>query len=215
MSKTELVTYPKFVALINRDDMKQIIRIWEIGERLDYIKIIVRSLIMIYTEEVMDFWQMKSKNLLAILLAGLVGIMYVSFKISHTFMSLLDLSFFLHIIGVGVLSLAFTYIFKNFILMLFDKVEKRWGVKYKWELIVIFIVFSITGSSSILIGRPVLKLVGITTENLNMYMYYPLFIMFSFLFYQIFLVLYGWLFGQFKFFWTMEKKMLKRFGITI
>ena len=31
--------------------------------------------------------------------------------------------------------------------------------------------------------------------------------------YQILLVAFGWLFGQFKFFWNMEKKMLRRLGL--
>ncbi|WP_292945373.1 DUF6787 family protein [Olleya sp. UBA1516] len=95
-----------------------------------------------------------------------------------------------------------------------NKLMTRWNIEKPWQLIVIFFVFSITGSSSIAIGRPILKFIGITLENLNAFMYYPLFIVLSFIFYQLFLVLYGWIFGQFHFFWTMEKKMLNRFGIT-
>ena len=91
----------------------------------------------------------------------------------------------------------------------------RWDIEKPWQVIIIFFVFSITGSSSIIIGRPTLRMIGITLENLNPFIYYPLFIIFSFICYQVFLVLFGWLFGQFHFFWTMEKKMLSRFGIKI
>lgn len=91
----------------------------------------------------------------------------------------------------------------------------RWNIEKPRELFVIFFVFSITGSSSIAVGRPILRLIGITIENLHPYIYYPLFIILSFLFYQLFLVFFGWLFGQFDFFWKMEKKMLNRFGIKI
>lgn len=91
----------------------------------------------------------------------------------------------------------------------------RWNIEKPSQLIIIFLVFSITGSSSIAIGRPILKMIGITLDNLNPFAYYPLFIILSFIFYQVFLVLYGWLFGQFQFFWNMEKKMLRRFGITL
>lgn len=94
------------------------------------------------------------------------------------------------------------------------KLMTRWNIEKPWQLLVIFFVFSITGSSSIAIGRPVLKIIGITIENLNAFVYYPLFIVLSFIFYQLFLVSYGWLFGQFDFFWAMEKKMLSRFGLT-
>ena len=91
----------------------------------------------------------------------------------------------------------------------------RWNIKKPWQLILIFFIFSITGSSSIAIGRPLLKIAGITLENFHSIIYYPVFIILSFLLYQILLVLYGWIFGQFNFFWNMEKKLLRRFGVTI
>ncbi|MEL0308655.1 MAG: DUF6787 family protein, partial [Flavobacteriaceae bacterium] len=43
--------------------------------------------------------------------------------------------------------------------------------------------------------------------------YWPLRIILIFPLYQVLLVLFGWIFGQFKFFWAFEKKMLKRLGI--
>ena len=76
-----------------------------------------------------------------------------------------------------------------------------------------FIVFAITGSSSVLVGRPIMRLMGITKENLNVVVYWVLFIIIGLIFYQLLLVFFGWLFGQFKFFWNFEKKMLKHFGL--
>ena len=52
-----------------------------------------------------------------------------------------------------------------------------------------------------------------TKENLPTIIYWFLYILISFVFYQIMLVFFGWLFGQFKFFWNMEKKMLTRIGL--
>lgn len=91
----------------------------------------------------------------------------------------------------------------------------RWNIEKPWQLAVILFVFSITGSSSIAVGRPLLRSIGITLDYLNPFIYYPLFILLSFICYQLFLVAFGWLFGQFDFFWNMEKKMLRRLGITI
>ncbi len=91
----------------------------------------------------------------------------------------------------------------------------RWNLKHPLQLVVILLVFSITGSTSIAVGRPLLKAIGITLDNLNGFIYYPLFIILSFILYQIFLVTFGWIFGQHAFFWAMEKKMLKRFGIRL
>ena len=80
-------------------------------------------------------------------------------------------------------------------------------------MIRIFIVFAVTGSSSVVVGRPIIKLLGITRENLNPFIYWILFIAISLVFYQILLVLFGWISGQFLFFWEFEKKMLRRFGL--
>lgn len=96
-----------------------------------------------------------------------------------------------------------------------EKIKQRWGIETTRELLIIFFIFSITGSSSVMIGRPMLKALGLTLNNVQAIVYYPLFIIASFIFYQLFLVAFGWIFGQFQFFWNMEKKMLKRFGISI
>ena len=91
--------------------------------------------------------------------------------------------------------------------------EKKWVLDYRWEMIRVFIVFAITGSSSVFVGRPIMKLIGITKENLNPILYWVLFIIVGLIFYQILLVTLGWLFGQYAFFWEFEKKMLRRFGL--
>ena len=95
----------------------------------------------------------------------------------------------------------------------FSKLEKKWNVKYRWELISIFLVFAITGSSSVFVSRPLIKLMGINKENLPTFAYWTLYIFIGFIFYQILLVGIGWLFGQHKFFWDFEKKMLRRLGL--
>ncbi|MCB0447619.1 MAG: hypothetical protein KDD03_08930, partial [Gelidibacter sp.] len=54
---------------------------------------------------------------------------------------------------------------------------------------------------------------GITKENLNTFVYWFLYIIIGLIFYQLLLVFFGWLFGQFQFFWEFEKKMLRKFGL--
>jgi len=118
-----------------------------------------------------------------------------------------------HIVLNIVLTVIVFFILLKFTLFLFKKLEKKWQVTYRWELIRIFMVFAITGSSSLFVGRPIIKLIGITKENLNIYVYWFLYIIIGIIFYQILLVTFGWLFGQFKFFWEFEKKMIRRFGL--
>lgn len=151
-------------------------------------------------------WQIEHNWQLLFPLFGLLALAYSSLKIA---VLLLDDSPSVLIIGVSVV--LFIVLLK-FFLYLFKKLESKWVVTYRWEMIRIFIVFAITGSSSVFIGRPIMEFIGITKENLNIFVYWILYIIIGLIFYQILLVSIGWLFGQFKFFWEFEKKMLSRFG---
>ena len=77
---------------------------------------------------------------------------------------------------------------------------------------VILLVFSITGSIAVVITNPVLKLIGLDKYLLSPWIFWPIRIFIIFPIYQILIVVIGALFGQFKFFWAFEKKMLVRFG---
>jgi len=99
-----------------------------------------------------------------------------------------------------------------------EKLKERWGITSNFQLIIIFIVFAITGSSSVYVAKPFLELIGMNRETFSEalwggFIYWALRILLIFPFYQILLVIFGWLFGQFKFFWGFEKKMLSRMGL--
>jgi hypothetical protein len=79
-------------------------------------------------------------------------------------------------------------------------------------MIRIFLVFAFTGTSSVFVGRPIIKLLGITQDVLNPFLYWFLYIIIGLIFYQILLLIFGWLLGQFRFFWEFEKKIFKRFS---
>ena len=93
-----------------------------------------------------------------------------------------------------------------------EKLKKRWNVESNWQIAVIFLVFSVTGSASMMIRRPFMDLIGVERGVTSAFIYWPASILSIFVFYQITLVFVGALFGQFKFFWAFEKKMLRRFG---
>ncbi len=100
-----------------------------------------------------------------------------------------------------------------------DRLKERWGITSNFQLVLIFIVFAITGSSSVYVAKPFLSLIGLARENFSTAwwggtLYWILRILLIFPFYQVLLVIYGWLFGQFKFFWEFEKKMLSRMGLS-
>lgn len=94
-----------------------------------------------------------------------------------------------------------------------NKLKERWGIESNFQIAIIFIVFAITGSTASYIGKPILGFLNITTETFNTVLYWIIRILILFIMYQFLLVFFGWLFGQHKFFWNFEKKMLSRFGL--
>lgn len=98
-----------------------------------------------------------------------------------------------------------------------EKLKKRWGITSNWQVLVIFLVFGITGSSSMLVTKPILNFFGIIKDNFNgtyeLIVFYILKIVLVFIAYQFLLVFFGWIFGQHTFFWNFEKKMIRRIGL--
>lgn len=87
--------------------------------------------------------------------------------------------------------------------------KQRWNITSNWQVFVILVVFAVTGSTSALLAKPILEFIGITKDTVSGWVYYPLYIILIFPVYQILLVSFGFIFGQFKFFWAFEKKMLR------
>lgn len=152
-------------------------------------------------------WEIQQNWQLLFPFLGLVALAYSSYRISNAFYK--DYNIILAI----ATSIVVFFLLLKLTLFIFKKLENKWILEYRWEMIRVFIVFALTGSSSMYVGRPIMVMAGITKENLNPILYWFLFIIIGLIFYQILLVTFGWLFGQFKFFWEFEKKMLKRFGL--
>ena len=87
------------------------------------------------------------------------------------------------------------------------KLIKIFKVRDFKQLIIIFIVFGITGSLSVILGKYVL--INIFGESfLNNDYYWLLRLILIFPIYQVLLIIVGALFGQFRYFWEIEKKIL-------
>lgn len=151
-------------------------------------------------------WQITKNWQLIFPLLGLVALGYSSFKLASLFVGELNIA-----INLALTAVIF-YVLLKLTLKIFEKLEKKWNVNYRWELISIFLVFACTGSSSVFVSRPLIKLMGINKDNLPVFAYWVLYILIGFIFYQILLVFIGWVFGQYQFFWSFEKKMLRRLG---
>lgn len=99
------------------------------------------------------------------------------------------------------------------------RLKKRWGITSNAQLVVIFIVFAITGSASAKLATPLLEFIGVEPSDfvelpLGIVIYTLLRILVIFPIYQILLIVVATVFFQFKFFWEFEKKILKRMGFS-
>lgn len=92
------------------------------------------------------------------------------------------------------------------------KLKERWKIESNFQLTIVFIVFAITGSASAWLSKPFCFWIGITKEDFDLW-FTPVRLIVIFPIYQVLLVAIGFLFGQFKFFWNFEKKILKRLGL--
>ena len=94
-----------------------------------------------------------------------------------------------------------------------DKLKYRWGINSNLQVLKIFIVFGITGSTAAWISEPICDFFGISTENLNTVFYWVVRIVLITIVYKFILIFVAFLFGEFNFFWNFIKKFLSRLGI--
>nr|WP_103863932.1 DUF6787 family protein [Aquimarina sp. I32.4] len=161
-------------------------------------------------------WEIKYNWQLIFPILGIISLFFSSYLISKYMLNTLPINQ-TDSIYIGTLSalMLFAFFLLLYItLKLFKILEKKWAITYRWELIAIFIAFAITGSTSARISDPILTLIGLAQETTNGWIYWPLRILLIFPVYQVLLLIVGWLFGQFKFFWGFEKKMLSRMGLA-
>jgi len=89
-----------------------------------------------------------------------------------------------------------------------DKLKQKWGIKSTWDVFVICIVFSLAGMSVVYVRKPFFYLVGITPQT-PFWIKFFTWLLIVFPTYQINLIIFGTLLGQFSFFWEKEKQMGK------
>ena len=88
-------------------------------------------------------------------------------------------------------------------MMFMDKLKNLFRVSSTYQLIVVFIVFGITGSMSLVISDYISGFFNLDNIILS--------IIFVLMIYQVLLIIIGTLFGEFDYFWEMEKKIISRF----
>ncbi|MCH2195964.1 DUF6787 family protein [Kordia sp.] len=166
-------------------------------------------------------WEIKHNWQLIFPFLGILSLLYTAYLFSKNIIRSFvdrheDKILYYALVAVGVL--LFYYIMLRFFLWCFKKLESKWVTNYRWEIIAIFLVFALTGTSSVRIAKPLLEWVGFTPSIFpegffGSFLYWTTRIIIILPIYQVLLIVFGALLGQFKFFWEFEKKMLKRMRI--
>ena len=91
-----------------------------------------------------------------------------------------------------------------------QKIIDKFHAKSFKHLIIIFLVFALSGSASLLMSSSILTLLNLK-ELIN---FYPLYLLVRIILlipiYQLVLIIIATLFGEFRYFWNFEKKFFKR-----
>ena len=91
-----------------------------------------------------------------------------------------------------------------------ERLKKRWNIKSNFQLVLILIIFSVSGSSTLFVRQVVFEWIGVTGDT-SLWIKVPLYVLIIFPAYQILFLIIGTLFGQFRFAWNFEKKVFSRF----
>ena len=94
------------------------------------------------------------------------------------------------------------------------RLKARWGIQSNTQFTLILLVFAITGTTAARCAAPIAAWLGINDSTTPAWLYWPLQLILIMPLYQVLLLVVGSLFGQFRFFWAFEKRMLARCGLS-
>lgn len=87
------------------------------------------------------------------------------------------------------------------------RLQTKWKLDSLLQVVMVLIVFACTGFTILFIKNPILDFFGVEKGGfLNTFLYLLLVLPL----YQVFLLFYGFIFGQFSFFWEKEKAFIRR-----
>jgi len=89
-----------------------------------------------------------------------------------------------------------------------NRLMRRWNLTSLRQVYVVLLVFACTGFSVLFLKQPILELFGI--ERGGGFKHSLLYFVLVLPLYQVILLAWGGVFGQFRFFWEFEKRMIKR-----
>ncbi|MBL0743334.1 DUF6787 family protein [Chryseolinea lacunae] len=89
-----------------------------------------------------------------------------------------------------------------------ERLKQKWKLGSAFQVVMVLVVFACTGFTVLFIKKPILHfLAGDSGDSTLATILYYIFIL---PLYNVILLAYGFLFGQFTFFWEFEKRFFNR-----
>ena len=92
------------------------------------------------------------------------------------------------------------------------RLKERWGITSNFQIVIIFIVFAITGSTSAYFSGPLTDYIIGVDSDLNPFIKIVIRIIVLTPIYQVLLLFFGYIFFQYNFFLKFVKKFLSILG---
>lgn len=92
-----------------------------------------------------------------------------------------------------------------------SKLQNKWKLQSLWQVVMVLVVFACTGFTVLLIKEPIFEFLGISMVEGGVWKTVA-YLLLVLPLYQVILLIYGFIFGQFSFFWEKEKQFLHRMG---
>lgn len=93
------------------------------------------------------------------------------------------------------------------IIPMIDQLKQKWGIESTHRVVLIFVIFGVTGSLIMILKEPIFQVLQVPS-NTTLWLQIPL----AVLIYQVLLLAVGSVFGEFRFFWEKEKRLVRLFG---
>lgn len=89
-----------------------------------------------------------------------------------------------------------------------QRLQEKWSLSNYWQVVAVLVVFSLAGSSVVALRKWLFEVLAYTDQT-PMWLKVITYLAFVFPAYQALLLFYGFVLGQFNFFWSKEKRMIQ------
>ncbi len=91
-----------------------------------------------------------------------------------------------------------------------QRLQTKWKLESLLQVVLVLVVFACTGFTILFIKNPILDFFGVERGGGQGLLNTVLYLLLVLPLYQIILLIYGFIFGQFSFFWEKEKQIFRR-----